>query len=120
MTLDFEGAMLRLGNDFSLFEEFIGFYKEDCPRLLKALRDGVAERDAEVIHQSAHSLKGLVASLGATDVASSAAALERMGRANDLSDVGEGLRNLEGDIAKFEAALENFQKSKKREGAGSK
>jgi two-component system sensor histidine kinase/response regulator len=103
--------MLRLGNDVSLFEEFIGFYREDYPRLLETLRAAVKDKNAEAIHHAAHSLKGLVASLGATQVVHAASALERMGRARDLSEVDAAFRKLEAEIGHLNDDLASFRPS---------
>ena len=113
MTLDLNGAMLRLGNDVTLFEEFIGFYQEDYPRLLKELKDAVAKRDGDATHHASHKLKGLVVSLGATDVAAASGALERMGRAKDFSEAEDVLARLEADIEELNAELAAFRRKKK-------
>lgn len=113
MTLDLNGAMLRLGNDVTLFEEFIGFYEEDYPRLLKELNEAVAKRDGDAIHHVSHKLKGLVVSLGATDVAASAGALERMGRTKDFTDVEETLPKLRSEIEQLNRELREFRRKKK-------
>jgi len=112
MTLDLNGAMLRLGNDVTLFEEFIGFYEEDYPRLLKELQEAVAKRDGDAIHHESHKLKGLVVSLGATDVAALAGSLERMGRTKDLSDAEETLSKLEKEIDQLNRELSEFRNKK--------
>jgi HPt (histidine-containing phosphotransfer) domain-containing protein len=113
MTLDLNGAMVRLGNDVALFEEFIGFYEEDYPRLLKDLREAVKNRDGDAVHHAAHGLKGLVASLGATDVAAAAGSLERMGRTKDFSETDAVLSKLQAEIEQLNAELETFRRKKK-------
>jgi len=109
MTLDLQRAMQRLGNDVSLFQEFIGFYEEDYPRLVQSLKKAVDAKDAEGVHQAAHSLKGLVASLGATDVAASASTLERMGRGHDLSEAASTFAKLRSEIDRFNSELASFR-----------
>jgi HPt (histidine-containing phosphotransfer) domain-containing protein len=113
MTLDLNGAMVRLGNDVALFEEFIGFYEEDYPRLLKELEEGVENRNSDAVHHAAHGLKGLVASLGATDVAGAAGSLERMGRTKDFSEADEVLSKLAAEIEKLNSELAAFRRKKK-------
>jgi len=113
MTLDLNGAMLRLGNDVTLFEEFIGFYEEDYPRLLKELQEAVAKHDGDAIHHASHKLKGLVVSLGATDVATLAGALERMGRVKELSEADETLAKLHKEIDQLNRELGDFRRQKK-------
>jgi len=113
MTLDLNGAMVRLGNDVALFEEFIGFYEEDYPRLLKDLREAVKNRNGDAVHHAAHGLKGLVVSLGATDVAAAAGSLERMGRTKDFSEADAVLSKLEREIEQLNSELASFRRKEK-------
>jgi len=108
MVLDLSGAMQRLGNDQSLFLEFIGFYEEDYPRLLKNLCEAVATRDGEAIHHAAHGLRGLVVSLGATDVAATTASLERIGRSGDFSEAEAAIRKLQAEIRELNLELQEI------------
>jgi len=112
MVLDLSGAMQRLGNDESLFLEFIGFYEEDYPRLLESLSSAVEARDGDATHQAAHGLMGLVASLGAKDVAAAAVALEKMGRSGDFSDADAALGKLQSEIEQLNLELEDFRRDK--------
>jgi HPt (histidine-containing phosphotransfer) domain-containing protein len=111
MTLDLNGAMSRLGNDVSLFEEFIGFYQEDYPRLLNDLKRAVGSRDPEGVHHAAHGLKGLVVSIGAVEVASAAGNLERLGRTKNLVEAELALEKLETEIDRLNEELASFQKT---------
>jgi len=113
MSLDVNGAMLRLGNDVSLFEEFIGFYEEDYPRLLKNLHNAVDSQDSEGVHHAAHGLKGLVASIGATDVVCAAGNLERLGRTKNLSEATALLEKLDAEIEQLNQDLASFRKTAK-------
>lgn len=114
MTLDLNGAMQRLGNDVSLFEEFIGFYEEDYPRLLAELKQAAQARNGEGVHHAAHGLKGLVASLGATEVATVTGALERMGRTRDFSEIDETMEKLQVEIEQLNAELAAFRTRMKK------
>jgi HPt (histidine-containing phosphotransfer) domain-containing protein len=110
MSLDLDGAMARLGNDLALFQEFIGFYDEDYPRLLGNLKQAVIDRDGEAVHHAAHGLRGLVASLGAIDVANLAGSLERLGRTRDFSEAEEVLKKLQTEIERLNSELESVRR----------
>src|SRR5689334_16273079 len=109
MSLDLDGAMARLGNDVSLFEEFIGFYEEDYPRLLNDLRSAVKSQDFEGVHHAAHGLKGLVASIGATEVVSAAGNLEKLGRSKNLTEAEPLLEKLDTEIEQLNRDLVSFR-----------
>ena len=103
--------MDRLGNDIALFKEFVGFYEEDYPRLVQNLELAVQARNGDAIHHSAHCLKGLVASLGATQVASLAGSLERMGRSGDFSEIDGTLAHLHTEIEQLNLDLIPYRKT---------
>ena len=116
MSIDCDGVMKRLGDDRALFQEFIGFYDEDCPRLMGQLADAVNSGDAEAMHLAAHSLKGLVASIGATEVVDQAATLERMSRAGDLNEAEVTLAKLQAEVQQLCSDLAPYRK---RDSSGS-
>ena len=120
MALDLNGAMDRLGNDIALFKEFVGFYEEDYPRLVQNLDLGVQARNGDAIHQAAHALKGLVASLGATQVVSLAGSLERMGRTGDLTEVEGTLTQLHAEIEQLNFDLAPYRKPSPQNATGAK
>lgn len=87
IVLDLDGALRRLGNDLALYREFLGFFDEDMPKLVKQLQDGVAELNSDAIERAAHSLKGLSSNLGADAVTAAAGRVEKAARAGDLQDI---------------------------------
>jgi signal transduction histidine kinase/CheY-like chemotaxis protein len=64
-------------------------FVERVPVLLDELDDAVTRRDAEGVHQAAHSLKGSVGNFGHAPSFGAAAALEHMGRSGNLEGVEE-------------------------------
>ncbi len=66
-----------------LLDKVIKIYFQNSPKLLKALRDAVAEDNAaDTIGRTAHSLKSSSATLGATKLAALCGDLEEMAREN--------------------------------------
>jgi HPt (histidine-containing phosphotransfer) domain-containing protein len=109
MALDVKAALARLGDDEALFREFVGFYDEDHPRFVEALKAAVAARDGEAIHHTAHGLKGLAASLGATEVVGVLAKLERLGRSKDLSELVELMARLQSEMRELDQELRPYR-----------
>jgi two-component system sensor histidine kinase/response regulator len=72
----------------------IGSYLESAPRLIDALVRGARERDASSVMHAAHTLKSSSAFLGARNLAEVCRELERMGRAQDLSQADELVRKV--------------------------
>ncbi len=118
MSIDFEGAMQRLGNDLSLYQEFIGYCEEDCPKRMAEIISAVEAGNAPALLHAAHGLKGLMASLGAKDVVVHASALERMGRADDLETAPETLAKLQADIDQLPRELEPYRNASALEFSG--
>jgi HPt (histidine-containing phosphotransfer) domain-containing protein len=105
MPANFTVALERLGNDVALFREFIGFYCDDCPGFLVALRAAVRNHDCGGAQRAAHALKGLVASLGAEAAASLAATIERYAHDGDLSKMPGLLESLDREIGLLDDEL---------------
>jgi two-component system, sensor histidine kinase and response regulator len=106
--VDLEGSLKRLGGDRSLFLEFVQVFDEDSPGLLKAVREGVANRDGPAIERAAHSLKGLVSNFGAHPVVRAAAHMEEAGKAEQWDRAESVLDRLESTIARLNTALDAY------------
>ncbi|MBX9792330.1 MAG: Hpt domain-containing protein [Pirellulales bacterium] len=77
-------ALNRLGGNRKLLRELISFFREDAPKLLKQIEDGLACGNARQVQIAAHSLRGLAANFEALSCASTMAQLEEHGRAGNL------------------------------------
>lgn len=81
LRIDIGAAIDRLGGDKGIYRQFVEMYLEDQPRQIETLLTTFKERDVKGFERSAHSLKGLLASLGADGARESAWELEQAGRA---------------------------------------
>jgi two-component system, sensor histidine kinase and response regulator len=96
MTLiDRDLALDRLGGDEELWIEISKLFIQECPRMLQQLQEAVQQGDAHSLMETAHSMKGSLATLGAEDGALMALDLEMMGRNGVLGASGEALARLE-------------------------
>ncbi len=102
---DREELWMRLDGDEKLFKEIYRLFLEDCPNMLSAIREAIAQGDGEALMQAAHKLKGSVGNFGARRAVEAALRLEDMGREGDLSGAEEGYRTLETEIEHLMEAL---------------
>ena len=61
---DKEFAMEQAADDDELLKELIEIFKNSCSEDYQALKQGIANQDAEMSCAAAHSIKGAAASLG--------------------------------------------------------
>ncbi len=108
-VIDFAGTMRRLAGDRDLFHDFIGYFDEDWPQLLAALREAIAQDDAPSLQRAAHSLKSLAANFGAERCVAAAYELELAGKSGDLNAAGEWLPRLEQEVTRLDAALRPYR-----------
>jgi len=88
-------ALDRLGGDEELWNEISKLFLEECPQMLARLQTAVAQGDAHSLMETAHSMKGSLATLGAEEAALLAMDLEMMGRNGALGASGQALARLE-------------------------
>lgn len=103
--LDCAVALERLGGEEELLREVARLFLDEYPMLMNEIRSAAALRDASALERAAHSMKGSVSNFGTERVYDAAYALERMGRAGDLSTAAECIEKLESALAYIHPAL---------------
>ncbi len=83
---DIAAFIARVGGDVGLAREMALLFIPDAVRLLEGIRQAIDAGDAERLRQEAHALKGAAGNFDATRTVAGALALERMGKAGDLSE----------------------------------
>ena len=114
----FEQPILDMGELLSSFdydtvfiEELMTTYlKQSSPELLQALRQAVANRDAESLRASSHRLKGASGVIGAIQVYMTASVLEQMAAESRFFDAEEMLNELEARMTRLEQYIEEHLK----------
>ncbi len=101
-------SLARLGGDEELLRELCEIFLEECPKLVQALRRGVAVADPEAVMRAAHSLKGELGYLGAKVAAQSSRELEDMGHEKNMARVPEVFDLLERELADVCSAIQDF------------
>ena len=107
--LDEAVALSRVGGDFELLREVVGLFLDDYPQALEKIREAVVAGDQANLERQAHSLKGSVSTFGAKEAFEAALALERQGRAGDLTSATDGLSRLEHALSALRPELEAIQ-----------
>lgn len=97
----------RLGGDESLLREVVQLFLDEAPKKLTALREAIAQSDADKVHRTAHNLKGELGYLGLAETAQHARELERMGSENDLKGAATMFAALETEMAAVLASMRN-------------
>jgi CheY-like chemotaxis protein len=94
-VLDMADALERTGGDRGFLAEMVEVMLEDLPARVQAIRDGVAAGDTNAICQTAHTLKGMAATVSARPIMGLAVEIERMGKDDELHTVEEALSQVE-------------------------
>ncbi len=102
--VDLNAALQIVDGDRELLQEAVElFLEQDCPRQLKALRDGLERQDAQAVKAAAHGIKGAASNLGGRAVSDVALRLETMGREGDITGAEDVLEELEAELGRFTA-----------------
>jgi CheY-like chemotaxis protein len=88
-----------------LMGELATLFLADADTRVAAMRQALADDDAASVSQSAHTMSGASANLGATDLARLCAALETDSEAGDLMGGGAMLEAVEAELGRVRSAL---------------
>lgn len=105
-VLDSLRQMRDDGGGAGMIKELLALFRADMPPLLESMRVAVKEGDPKKLRESAHSLKGGAANLGAKHLAHLCAELEKKGRDGILAGVDEQLPAVAEQLERVCAALE--------------
>jgi HPt (histidine-containing phosphotransfer) domain-containing protein len=94
-VFDFPGSLKRMGNDLQLFEEMVGFLRDDSPRWLGQLHTGYDCGNLDAVRHAAHTLRGQVANFGAHRAMLAAAAVEQAAREHRTADLPAAVGELD-------------------------
>jgi CheY-like chemotaxis protein len=105
---DIDAFIARVGGDVGLAREMALLFIPDAVRLLDGIRMAVDAGDAERLRQEAHALKGAAGNFDAARAVAGALALERMGKAGDLSEARAVSASLHQETTRLIDALRAF------------
>ncbi len=105
---DRAAAMDRVGDDLELLIDLAGMFLEDCQTFLSDIESGLANGDSDLVHRSAHQLKGAVGNFSAQRAYDAAFTLERMGDNGELDEAPAAFEILKSELARLEPILSNL------------
>tara|TARA_B100000674_G_scaffold481458_1_gene482270 strand:- start:176 stop:538 length:363 start_codon:yes stop_codon:yes gene_type:complete len=95
----------QLGSDNELLAQIVELFAETYPETFDDLEAAIAEKQAKSIRRHAHTLKGIVANLGAKSPAQRAFEIETMSRDNNLEGIEDKCAHLKELVSAFHQAL---------------
>lgn len=98
-----------MDNDMELIEDCFAEFIKDWPELHNEIKNAISGKNAQVLNEAAHKLKGTLRYLAADPAAEAAFALEAAGRENDWSDIGTMLEELENRCQQLVEYINNFK-----------
>jgi CheY-like chemotaxis protein len=104
-VFDLDATLARVEGDRDLLLELIEVFRADYPQRLAEIRTALDQADAQMLHRSAHSLKGALGFFAAPAALEAARRLEAMGRAGDLASGADEFARLEEASNRLESAL---------------
>lgn len=107
-VFNLEEALARVEQDRELFAELVKLFVADYPQRLVELRQALGADDSKLVERLAHTLKGAAANFAAGRVVQAALELEKIARAGDLSQAGQGIEALASEIARLLPQLDQF------------
>jgi len=119
---DGDTILEAVGGNVKLLARVRDAFVSQSPRLLDAMRDAIAQRNADSLYRSAHTLKGAISNFGIGEALDAAVQIERAGRDADFAHASTLLPTLESAVRALEdrmsATLAANSDSQPARGAG--
>jgi HPt (histidine-containing phosphotransfer) domain-containing protein len=109
-TVDLDIALTRVDGDRQLLAELAAVFLQDYPRLRSEAQQSILQGDHSGLERAAHTLKGRLAFFGISKMHEQVAALEMMGRMNDLSRARQVLAEIETEMEDILLELESLSR----------
>jgi HPt (histidine-containing phosphotransfer) domain-containing protein len=101
---DERAALAYTGGDRRLLREVVSLFRSDYPSSFRRIDRAIRVRDPEALRLAAHSLKGAIATIGASAGRQAAAELEQAA-SNNFEQAGRAAETLRHEIDRLEEAL---------------
>ena len=108
---DREKALEQVGGDPELLDELIDLFISDSDQLMQKLGAAVGSGEVSDVEHLAHTLKGSVMNFAADRTRDLAFALEKMGRAGDLSGADPVFAELKAEYARLSQSMRGSSRS---------
>ena len=107
-VIDWDAALKICGGDHALLRDIAEAFLEEQPRRLDEIRKAIDTSDWELLHRSAHTIKGSMRYFGAKAVFDRAFGLEQLAAQQSLEGAEEILGLLKQELAKLVPHLINY------------
>jgi CheY-like chemotaxis protein len=104
--LDWKLALRSVGGRPKLLVEVVDAFRDQTPRLLEQLHEGLADGNAAEVHRAAHTIKGSVRYFGCPNLGRLAAEIEVQAAEGELAGLAERAEELS---AQVEAVLRELE-----------
>jgi CheY-like chemotaxis protein len=99
---DGDTILEAVGGNVKLLARVRDAFVSQSPRLIDAMRDAIAQRNADILYRSAHTLKGAISNFGMGEALDAAIQIERAGRDADFARASTLLPKLEVAVRELE------------------
>ena len=96
--VDFDTALTQVPGGVAVLKDLARIFLMECPKLLKDLRQGLADENVELTQRAAHTLKGAARILAAKRLAGLAGELEKLAKDKQLDAVRSRLGEIEAAV----------------------
>jgi CheY-like chemotaxis protein len=103
--VDLNTLQQRCMGNRKLASKALKIFESSLTKDVSALHESMSKGDAKAVAASAHKLKGSAANVSAEQVRSVAAQLEKLARADALSQAGDSLDQLDREVRRFQEFL---------------
>jgi HPt (histidine-containing phosphotransfer) domain-containing protein len=103
-----EIAALQRPGQQDLLTKVVGIYLDESAKLIKEIRQGVAQRDYSKIRSASHSLKSSSAHVGAHTIAAFARDLETLSKDKSLDGAENLVQSIQNDLSRLEPELKSL------------
>jgi len=104
-VFNWESLLERFDREETLCHELLGIFLEDIPSQLRKLKQAVEDRDASMVEQCAHAIKGASANIGADALKGAAHEMEKAGKDQDMGKAHFLVRKIEGRFEELRTIL---------------
>jgi HPt (histidine-containing phosphotransfer) domain-containing protein len=105
--VDVATLMTIVGGEKDLMMDLGRIFRQDYPKQVEVLREAIRQGDKRGIEHIAHSLRGALATIGATTARSLAYELESMGQTSQLERAQSVFHKLEAELGRLVTFLED-------------
>ena len=100
--LDGDTILEAVGGNVKLLARVRDAFTSQSPKLIDSMRTSIAQRNADELYRSAHTLKGAISNFGMGEALDAAIQIERAGRESDFSSAAVILPALETAVRELE------------------